>query len=119
METMQYLAIGMVAGVCSGIFGVGGGLIIVPALVFVAKFPMHDAIGTSLTALLLPVGIFGVMEYHRSHHIDFRAGLLIAAGLFVSTWFGAKLVQPIPPLVLRRLYGVFLAAAAVRMIVGR
>ena len=119
MQAMQFLAIGLVAGIFSGVFGVGGGLIIVPALVFLIGFPLHLAIGTSLGALLLPVGLFGAMEYYRVGNLNIRAGLFIALGLFISTYIGAKLVQTMPPIVLRRIYGVFLFIVAIRMMSGK
>ena len=117
--TMILIVIGLIAGVLAGMFGVGGGLVIVPALVAFLKLDVHSAVGTSLGALLLPVGILGVMEYHRAGFLNIKYAALIAVGLVVGTYIGAKLVQPISPLLLRRLYGAFLLLMSARFLMGR
>ena len=76
--------IGLVGGVLSGLFGIGGGLVIVPALILVVGFPIATAAGTSLAALLLPVGLFGALEYYRAGHVDIQAAVVIAVGLLVG-----------------------------------
>lgn len=106
---------GLGAGVLSGLFGIGGGVVIVAALVGVATFPMHKATGTSLAALLLPVGILGVMEYWRAGSVDVRAALLLAAGLLLGAWVGARWAQQISGTTLQRAFAVFLVVIAVRM----
>ena len=83
---LMLVTIGAVAGILSGLFGIGGGLLIVPALVIVAHFHFKLAIGTSLGALLLPVGALGVYAYHQNGHLDLRASLLIGLGLFFGAW---------------------------------
>lgn len=115
---LVFLAIGLGAGVLSGLFGVGGGVLIVPALVFLRGMTPHAAVGTSLGALLLPVGILGALAYYRSGNLDFRASLLIALGLFLGAWFGARLALSLSPVHLTRAFAVFLVLVAVRMWVG-
>ena len=83
--------IGLVGGVLSGLFGIGGGLVIVPALILLAGFPIATAAGTSLAALLLPVGLFGALEYYRAGNVDVRAAAVIAVGLLIGAYFGARL----------------------------
>jgi uncharacterized membrane protein YfcA len=117
VETLILLGIGIAAGILAGMFGIGGGLVIVPALLFVVKMKELDAVGTSLGALIPPVGLLGAMEFYRNHHINIRYALLIALGLFVGAWFGAKISMPLSPLALRRLYATFLIIVAVRMFV--
>src|SRR6184192_4622019 len=78
-------------GVVSGLFGVGGAIVIVPALVLLGKLPPHTASGTSLAALLLPVGLLGAMEYYRRGQVNVPYAAIIAAGLFVGALIGAKL----------------------------
>jgi len=110
-----FLGLGLAAGVLSGLFGIGGGLIIVVALVSLGRMPIHTATGTSLAALLLPVGILGVREYWRAGHVDIRAALLIAAGLAIGVFFGARYAQGLAPATLQRGFAVFLGLMAVRM----
>lgn len=98
-------------------FGIGGGLIIVPALIFIVKLRELEAIGTSLAALIPPVGLLGAAEYYRNGLINIRYAALIAAGLFVGAYFGAKIMIGLPPHVIRRVYAVFLFVIATRMLI--
>ncbi len=111
------LLIGLVAGVFAGMFGIGGGLVIVPALLFVVKLRELDAIGTSLAALIPPVGLLGAFEYYRNGLINLRYAGLIALGLFIGAYFGAKIMIGLPPHVIRRLYAGFLFVIATRMLI--
>ncbi len=101
------VVVGLAAGVFAGLFGIGGGIIIVPALILLAGFPLVMATGTSLAAILLPVGILGVIAYHRAKVIDLRASALIAAGLLTSVVAGAWLANTLPVDLMRRLFAVF------------
>ncbi len=102
------LILGFVAGILSGMFGIGGGLVIVPALVILFHLPLKTATGTSLFALIWPVGLLGVMEYYREGHMDFRRGALIAIGLFFGAYLGARITLSVPPSTMKRGYAVFL-----------
>lgn len=113
--TAVFVVIGLIAGVLAGLFGIGGGLLIVPALVLVARMPIQVATGTSLGALLLPAGLLGALVYYRAGNLNVKAALLIALGLFVGAWFGAHLAQVIRTPTLTRLFAVFLVAVAVRL----
>jgi len=113
--SFPYVALGLVAGVLAGLFGIGGGVIMVIGMVGLMKLPFLTATGTSLAAMLLPVGVFGVMEYHRRGHIDIRVALLLAAGLTIGAWVGARVAQGTPPALLQRGFAVFLIFVAVRM----
>lgn len=104
---------GLVAGVCSGLFGIGGGVLIVPALVYLLKFPIHSAIGTSLAVLLPPIGAAAVFAYYRAGNVDLRAAVLIAAMVFVGAWFGALLAGRLDSGTLRVLFGLFLIALGI------
>ena len=112
---LLFIAIGLVAGVLSGLFGIGGGIVIVPALMFFAKLAPQSATGTSLGALILPVGILGAWTYWKAGHIDLRASLLIAAGLFVGAYFGARIAQSVSPVTLRKMFAVFLVLVAFQL----
>jgi hypothetical protein len=110
-----FLCIGLAAGVLSGMFGIGGGVLIVPALVFLGHFPTKAAVGTSLGALLLPVGLLGAYTYWENGHLDVRAALLVAVGLTLGVYAGARLAQILPAPLLQRLFAIFIAAVAVRL----
>lgn len=102
------LMLGLVAGVFSGMFGIGGGLIIVPALILIFNEPPRTAVGTSLFALMWPVGLLGVIEYWRNGHMRPVLGSLIAVGLFSGAYFGAKITLSISTASMKRSYAVFL-----------
>ncbi len=110
--TILSLAIGLAAGILSGMFGIGGGIIIVPALMYAAKMGPQQAVGTSLGALLLPVGLFGAIAYHQAGHVNVRASLLIAAGLAVGAYFGAQISLHVDSTTLRKAFAVFLVLVA-------
>jgi uncharacterized membrane protein YfcA len=116
MAYLPLVAIGLVAGVLAGMFGIGGGLVIVPALLYFMKMSEVDSIGTSLAALIPPVGLLGAMEYYRTGHINLKYSLVLAAGLFVGAYFGARIILTLPPVTIRRIYAVFLVVVAARML---
>lgn len=107
--------IGLVGGVLSGLFGIGGGLVIVPALILLAGMTVKQAAGTSLAALLLPVGILGAMEYWRAGHVNVQMALLVAIGLLVGAFIGARLAVGLPNELLQRAFGVFLLVVGLRL----
>jgi len=99
--------VGAAAGVFAGLFGIGGGIIIVPSLILLAGFPLVKATGTSLAAILLPVGILGVIAYAKAKIIDLRASAFIAAGLLTSVVVGAWLANTLPVDLMRKFFAVF------------
>jgi uncharacterized protein len=115
----QLLAIGLAAGVLGGMFGIGGGLVIVPALVFFLKMKQFDALGTSLAALIPPVGLLGAFEYFQNGHMNVKYALLIAAGMFVGFYFGAKITLGLSPETAKRLYAIFLFIVAGKMLMEK
>jgi uncharacterized membrane protein YfcA len=118
MDWTLLVIIGLAAGVLAGLFGIGGGVVIVPALVYFARMPMQSAVGTSLGALLLPVGALGAWSYYRGGHLEWRASLWVALGLFFGAWAGARLAQGLDDATLRRLFAVLMAAVSVKVWVG-
>ena len=112
---MLYIIIGLIGGVLSGLFGIGGGVVIVPALLLFAHMSPLTATGTSLGALLLPVGALGAWAYYRNDHLDVRAALFIALGLFVGAYVGARLAPLLTAEQLRRGFAVFLVLVAIRV----
>ena len=115
MTILTYVLIGLGAGVLAGIFGIGGGIVIVPALILLAAMSPVKATGTSLGALILPTGIFGVWQYYRHGHLDIRASLLIALGLTGGIFVGATLAQGLQPDLSRRAFAIFMVLVAIRM----
>jgi uncharacterized protein len=112
---LTFLCIGVAAGVLSGMFGIGGGVLIVPALVLFSKFSPKLALGTSLGALLLPVGLLGAYTYWESGNVNAKASLLIAAGLTAGVFVGARLAQELPAAVLQRMFAVFMVLVAAQL----
>ena len=107
MEIAKLLLTGVLAGVAAGFFGIGGGMIIVPALVYLLGFSQHKATGTSLAILLPPLGIGAVMEYYKKGNVDFRAALIIGALLAVGAWAGGKYANNLKGPALQLGFGVF------------
>ncbi len=118
VEVVLSLLVGVVAGVLSGMFGIGGGLVMVPAMVSLLHFTQKDATGTSLLTLLLPVGALAVASYARAGHVHVRTGLLLALGLFLGAQLGATVALAQSDSMLRRLFAVALGLAAVRLFVS-
>ena len=114
-----YLLLGLVAGVFSGIVGIGGGILIIPALIYFFNHSQHKAQGTSLGALLAPIGLLAFLAYYRAGNVDVKASLLIAAGFLVGGYFGGVWAQHLSGLVLRRVFGVLLLAVAAEMLLRK
>lgn len=112
------LAIGLAAGVLSGVFGIGGGVVIVPALIYLAGFTQHRATGTSLAVLLPPIGFAAMWEYYRHDNVNVRAAMIIAAAVFVGGWLGALVANRVSGPYLRLAFGVFVVVLGVSLIVG-
>jgi uncharacterized protein len=110
-----FIAVGLAAGVLAGMFGIGGGIVIGPALILLAKFQPQLATGTSLGALLLPVGALGAWEYWRRGNLNITAALWIALGLFLGAWFGARIAQSLSGPQLQKAFAVFLVLIAIRV----
>jgi uncharacterized protein len=119
MQTAGLIFFGVLAGVFAGMFGIGGGLIIVPALVLVYGMKQHAAVGTSLGALLLPVGAIGAWVYWKNGNLNLQYSALLAVGLLFGAFLGAKLVEPVSDLTLRRMFGGFLLLVSIKMLWGK
>jgi uncharacterized membrane protein YfcA len=117
--TWIILLVGLVVGVVSGVVGIGGGILFVPALIWLLGMNQHKAQGTSIGALLLPVGFFAFIEYNREGNADIRVALLLAAGFLVGAYFGAIGAHHISELWLRRVFAVTLLAIGAKMLFTR
>jgi len=109
---VEFLAIGLVAGLLSGLFGIGGGVVIVPALILVAQMKPETATGTSLASLLLPVGTLGAWHYYRNGFVEIAPAAWIAAGLMAGAWLGAHVALRFPAQDLQRAFAIFLLFVA-------
>ncbi len=110
------LLIGMAAGMLSGLVGVGGGIIVVPALVFFLGFSQHEAQGTSLGLLLLPVGILAVMNYYNKGFIDIKVVIIMSIAFVLGSWLGSKLALSLPQDTVKKVFGLFLLYTAFKML---
>jgi uncharacterized membrane protein YfcA len=102
------LGVGLAAGLLGGMFGIGGGLVIVPALIFFFDTPTRSATGTSMFAQIWPIGLLGVLEYWKRGEVVAPYGVLIAIGYFFGALGGAKLVGQLDAVTMKRLYACFL-----------
>lgn len=109
---VMLIIVGILAGILSGLVGLGGGVIIVPALVFLLGFSQHQAQGTSLGILLLPAGIFAVINYYKKGYIDVNVVLLLFVGFLIGGWLGSKLSLNISEATLKKIFAVALLLIA-------
>ena len=110
------LIVGFVAGMLSGLIGIGGGLVIVPALVYLIGFSQHEAQGTSLGLLLLPAGILAVIQYYKQGDIDFRIVAILAVGFLAGGYYGSKLALSLPQDTLKKVFAILLILIAAKML---
>ncbi len=110
------IMVGIAAGMLSGLVGVGGGIIIVPALVYFIGFSQKTAQGTSLAMIMLPVGILGVMQYYKQGHVDFRIVGLLAIGFLAGSFFGSKMALSISQETLKKVFAIVMIIIAIKML---
>lgn len=113
------LCIGLFAGILSGMVGIGGGIIIVPALVYFMNMSQHEAQGTSLTVLLLPVGVLAVYYYYQAGFVDVRSSLIIATTFVVGGLIGSKIAIAVDQNMLKKIFGIFMLLISLKMIFGK
>lgn len=113
-----FVSIGFLGGVLAGIFGVGGGIVIVPALIYWAGFSQHQATGTSLAVLLPPIGLGAAIEYYRHGNVNVHAAIILAITMFVGSWLGAFAANKIAGPYLRLMFGVFVWGLGAYLIYG-
>ena len=117
METIVYLIlIGIAAGFLGGMVGIGGGVIIVPALVLLLGITQHNAQGISLAMMLFPVGILGVINYYKKGYVDFKYAGLIAAGFLLGSFLGSKFSLSLPQDTVKKIFAIVMIILAVRML---
>jgi len=114
-----YLAVGIAAGILSGLIGIGGGIIIIPALVILCGFSQHLAQGTTLALMVPPIGLLAAWTYYKAGFVDMKVAAIICLGFFVGGLLGAKFATGIPDPILRKIFGGFLLVVSLRMIFAK
>ncbi len=119
MNYILYIALGLIAGIFGGAFGIGGGSILIPALVFLCGLTQHQAQGTTLAAMVPPIGLLAAWRYYQSGNVKLGVAGFICLGFFIGGWLGASLIQGIPEQLLKKMFGFFLLAISLKMILGK
>lgn len=113
------LIIGSITGIMAGMLGIGGGLIVIPALVMVMGMSQQAAQGTSLAMMLPPIGILAAYNYYKAGHVDIKIALVLAVTFIIGSYFGSRLAVKLPQEVLKKIFGVFLLLVAVKMLLWK
>jgi uncharacterized protein len=116
--TLLYILVGIVAGVLSGLVGIGGGVIIVPALVFLFGMSQHHAQGTTLALLIPPIGILAAWTYYKAGYVDLKVAGLVAVGFIAGSYLGARVATHISDSTLEKIFGVALLLIGLKMILS-
>ncbi|MCU0650753.1 MAG: sulfite exporter TauE/SafE family protein [Candidatus Omnitrophica bacterium] len=119
MTAFLYVTLGLVAGILGGMFGIGGGSILIPAMVFLFGLTQHQAQGTTLAIMVPPIGILAAMRYYQSGNVKLGMAGFICAGFLIGGLIGAHVIQNVPDIMLKRLFGIFLLIISVRMILTK
>ena len=119
MNIFLYILLGVVAGIFSGLIGIGGGIIIVPALVLLFGLSQHTAQGTTLALMVPPIGLLAALAYYKQGFVDLKIAAFICVGFFIGGLFGAKFALGIPETILKKIFGVVLLAVSVKMILSK
>mgnify|MGYP005834614443 CR=1 FL=1 len=113
------IVIGLFTGMLAGMLGIGGGLIVIPALMLVMGFTQHEAQGTSLAMMLPPIGIVAAWNYYKAGHVDIKIALILAAAFIIGSIFGSKIAVGLPENVLKKVFSVFLIIVALKMLLWK
>ncbi|MFN8115724.1 MAG: sulfite exporter TauE/SafE family protein [Bacteroidia bacterium] len=113
------LAVGLAAGFLSGMVGIGGGIIIVPVLVYFLGFTQHQAQGTTLFMFLLPIGILGVMNYHKQGYVDYKTALIICSTFVFGSYFGSKLAISLDQKTVKQIFGAIIILLGAKMLFSK
>jgi len=116
MNTFLCIVIGLVSGIASGLLGIGGGVIMIPALVYFFGLSQHQAQGTTLAVMVLPIGLLAAIKYYQAGNVNVGIAVFIALGFFVGGLIGALIAQPVADIWLKRIFGVFMLFIALDMI---
>jgi len=110
------IGIGILTGFMAGMLGIGGAIIMIPALVFIMGFSQHSAQGTSLAVMLPPIGIIAAYNYYKAGEVNFKFAIILAIAFMAGSYFGSKYALTLPQPVLKKIFGVLLLMVAIRML---
>ena len=119
MNQLLYVALGLIAGIFSGMFGIGGGIILVPALVYIFGLTQHAAQGTTLAIMVLPIGLLAAIRYWQTGNVNLAMAVFICAGFFIGGLIGANFEQAVSDTMLKKAFGAFLLLVSINMIFSK
>ncbi|MBN2482705.1 MAG: sulfite exporter TauE/SafE family protein [Candidatus Omnitrophica bacterium] len=119
MNIAVYILLGLLAGVASGIFGIGGGTILIPAFIFLFGLTQHQAQGTTLALMVPPIGLLAAMRYYSEGNVKVSLAIFVCIGFFIGGYLGAEIAHRISEPLLKKVFGVFLLGVALKMILGK
>ncbi|MDD5665655.1 MAG: sulfite exporter TauE/SafE family protein [Candidatus Omnitrophota bacterium] len=117
MINILYILIGLVAGMASGLIGIGGGIIVVPCLIYLFGFSQHAAQGTTLAMMIPPIGLLAAWAYYKNGHVNLPVAGLICLGFILGGYLGARFTVGLPEVILRKIFGVCLLVISGYMII--
>jgi len=118
-EIILLVIIGLISGVAGGMFGIGGGIIVIPALIYFMGMTQHQAQGTSTAFLLLPVGLLAFLNYYKQGQVNIKYAAILAATFFIGGYFGSKLAINISDINLKRAFAVLMILAGIKLLIGK
>jgi len=113
------IVIGLFTGLLAGMLGIGGGLIVIPALILVLGFSQHEAQGTSLAMMLPPIGIVAAWNYYKAGHVDLKVAIILALAFIVGSLFGSKIAIGLSENVLKKIFSIFLLLVGLKMLLWK
>ncbi|UCD15702.1 MAG: sulfite exporter TauE/SafE family protein [Candidatus Omnitrophota bacterium] len=114
-----YLMLGLSAGIASGFFGIGGGIILIPALLFLFGLTQHQAQGTTLAIMIPPIGLLAAIKYYSEGNVKLNIAVFVCIGFFIGGLIGAHFVHKLPGLLVKRLFGILMFVVSLRLIFGK
>lgn len=119
MQIVQFIIVGLIAGVLAGMLGIGGAIFVVPVLVYIYGWEQHMAQGTTLAMLIPPIGILAAWKYYEAGNMDIKVAGILCIGFFFGGFIGGWLANQLPADTLRKAFGVFLLLVSIKMILGK
>jgi uncharacterized protein len=119
LEVVLYLSLGLMTGTLSGLVGIGGGVLLTPALIYLFSFPQHSAQGTTLAVLVPPAALLAAMTYYQKGFVNWKVAILIFIGFFIGGWIGANFAINIPQVWLKRIFGGVIYVIGLKMMLGK